>query len=107
MILSIDVGIRNLALCLLDDKNNNLVRNWDVDGIPPEDMSAEAFESLRDSMDRLADDLQNAADKGASTLAARLARRRAKGDKESRMHGTVADEVAAAVAGAREGRVLG
>lgn len=76
-----------------------MIHGGEVDGIPPEDMSAEAFESLRDSMDRLADDLQNAADKGASTLAARLARRRAKGDKESRMHGTVAEEVAAAVAG--------
>ena len=36
MILSIDVGIRNLAMCLLDDKNGNLVREWDVSGVPPE-----------------------------------------------------------------------
>ena len=75
-----------------------MIHGGEVDGIPPEDMTAEAFESLRDSMDRLADDLRDAADKGASTLAARLARRRAKGDKESRMRDTVADEVASAVA---------
>ena len=31
MILSIDVGTKNLALCLLDDKAGNLVREWDVD----------------------------------------------------------------------------
>ena len=75
-----------------------MIHGGEVDGIPPEDMTAEAFESLRDSMDRLADDLRDAADKGASTLAARLARRRAKGDKESRMRDTVAEEVASAVA---------
>ena len=34
MILSIDVGIKNLALCLLDEDKNNLVVEWDVDGIP-------------------------------------------------------------------------
>ena len=50
MILSIDVGIRNLALCLLDDKNDNLVRNWDVDGIPPESRHG-IYVSLRDHLD--------------------------------------------------------
>ena len=50
MILSIDVGIRNLALCLLDDKNGNLVRNWDVDGIPPESRHG-IYVSLRDHLD--------------------------------------------------------
>ena len=34
MILSIDVGIRNLALCLIDDEK--IVRHWDVSGVPPE-----------------------------------------------------------------------
>lgn len=34
MILSIDVGIRNLAMCLIDDEK--IVRNWDVSGVPPE-----------------------------------------------------------------------
>jgi hypothetical protein len=36
MILSIDVGTKNLALCLLDEDSGNLVREWDVDGIPPQ-----------------------------------------------------------------------
>ena len=36
MILSIDVGIRNLAMCLLDEDHDNLVREWDVSGVPPE-----------------------------------------------------------------------
>ena len=36
MILSIDVGIKNLAMCLLDEDKNNLVVEWDVDGIPPQ-----------------------------------------------------------------------
>ena len=35
MILSIDVGIRNLAMCLIDDKSN-IVQEWDVSGVPPE-----------------------------------------------------------------------
>tara|TARA_R110002072_G_scaffold7291_4_gene39861 strand:+ start:2055 stop:2762 length:708 start_codon:yes stop_codon:yes gene_type:complete len=34
MILSIDVGIRNLAMCLIDDEK--IVRQWDVSGVPPE-----------------------------------------------------------------------
>ena len=35
MILSIDVGIRNLAMCLLDERLNRIVQ-WDVSGIPPQ-----------------------------------------------------------------------
>lgn len=35
MILSIDVGIRNLAMCLFDDRTS-LIEQWDVSGIPPE-----------------------------------------------------------------------
>jgi hypothetical protein len=34
MILSIDVGIKNLAMCLIDTDRNIL--NWEVDGVPPE-----------------------------------------------------------------------
>ena len=50
MILSIDVGIRNLAMCLLDDKNGNLVREWDVSGVPPEHRDG-LYVSLRDHLD--------------------------------------------------------
>ena len=36
MILSIDVGIRNLAMCLMDETvGGGLVHNWDVSGVPP------------------------------------------------------------------------
>ena len=35
MILSIDVGIRNLAMCMLDEDRENLVTDWDVSGVPP------------------------------------------------------------------------
>ena len=35
LILSIDVGIKNLAMCLLDDQTK-LVKNWDVSGVPPQ-----------------------------------------------------------------------
>jgi len=47
-ILSIDVGIRNLALCLLDEDHENLVREWDVDGIPPQHADG-VYVSLRNS----------------------------------------------------------
>jgi len=50
MILSIDVGIRNLALCLLNDKKHNRVEQWDVDGIPPEHKNG-IYVSLRDHLD--------------------------------------------------------
>jgi hypothetical protein len=50
MILSIDVGTKNLALCLLDDKEGNLVREWDVDGIPPQHADG-VYMSLRDHLD--------------------------------------------------------
>ena len=35
MILSIDVGIRNLAMCMLDENRENLVTDWDVSGAHP------------------------------------------------------------------------
>ncbi len=50
MILSIDVGTKNLALCLLDDKAGNLVREWDVDGIPPQHVDG-VYVSLRKHLD--------------------------------------------------------
>ena len=50
MILSIDVGIRNLAMCLLDDDHGNLVREWDVSGVPPEHKDG-VYVSLRKHLD--------------------------------------------------------
>lgn len=35
MILSIDVGIKNLAMCQIDE-NNRIIHQWDVSGVPPE-----------------------------------------------------------------------
>lgn len=34
IILSIDVGIRNLAMCLIDRSSNRIIE-WDVGGVPP------------------------------------------------------------------------
>lgn len=34
MLLSIDVGIKNLAMCLIDPKTKK-IHNWEVDGVPP------------------------------------------------------------------------
>ena len=50
MILSIDVGIRNLAMCLLDEDHNNIVREWDVSGVPPEHKDG-LYVSLRKHLD--------------------------------------------------------
>jgi len=50
MILSIDVGIRNLAMCLLDEERENLVTEWDVSGVPPEHRDG-LYVSLRDHLD--------------------------------------------------------
>ena len=35
MLLSIDVGIRNLAMCMIDE-STQAIKYWDVSGIPPE-----------------------------------------------------------------------
>ena len=35
MILSIDVGIKNLAICQIDE-NTKIISQWDVSGVPPE-----------------------------------------------------------------------
>jgi len=50
MILSIDVGIKNLAMCLLDEDKNNLIVEWDVDGIPPQHRDG-VYVSMRDHLD--------------------------------------------------------
>jgi Poxvirus A22 protein len=34
MLLSIDVGIKNLAMCLIDPKTRK-IKQWEVDGVPP------------------------------------------------------------------------
>ena len=49
MILSIDVGIRNLAMCLLNE-TTNLVVQWDVSGVPPEHKDG-LYVSLRNHLD--------------------------------------------------------
>jgi len=48
-ILSIDVGIRNLAMCLLND-TENLIEQWDVSGIPPQHDDG-VYVSLRKHLD--------------------------------------------------------
>jgi len=48
-ILSIDVGIRNLAMCLLND-DNKLIEQWDVSGIPPQHEDG-VYVSLRKHLD--------------------------------------------------------
>ena len=50
MILSIDVGIKNLAMCLLDEDRENLVVEWDVSGVPPQHKDG-VYVSLRKHLD--------------------------------------------------------
>ena len=49
MILSIDVGIRNLAMCQFNE-SSNLVVQWDVSGVPPEHRDG-IYVSLRKHLD--------------------------------------------------------
>lgn len=49
MILSIDVGIKNLAMCLLNE-TTNLVVEWDVSGVPPQHTDG-IYVSLRKHLD--------------------------------------------------------
>ena len=49
MILSIDVGIRNLAMCMLNETSNLIVK-WDVSGIPPQHSDG-VYVSLRKHLD--------------------------------------------------------
>ena len=50
MILSIDVGIRNLAMCLMASDGTGLVHQWDVSGIPPKHEDG-IFECLKNHLD--------------------------------------------------------
>ena len=50
MIRSIDVGIKNLAMCLLDEDRENLVVEWDVSGVPPQHKDG-VYVSLRKHLD--------------------------------------------------------
>lgn len=49
LLLSIDVGIRNLAMCLIDDETS-IIKQWDVSGIPPRHELG-IFPCLRDHLD--------------------------------------------------------
>lgn len=49
MILSIDVGIRNLAMCMFDE-TSNLIVQWDTSGIPPQHKDG-IYVSLRKHLD--------------------------------------------------------
>ena len=49
VLLSIDVGIRNLALCLIEEATKHVL-HWDVSGVPPEHEDG-LFKSIRDHLD--------------------------------------------------------
>ncbi|MGB0600358.1 MAG: hypothetical protein ACPGLY_27085, partial [Rubripirellula sp.] len=49
MLLSIDVGIRNLAICAIDELTCE-IKHWDVDGVPPQHSDG-LFLSLRKHLD--------------------------------------------------------
>ena len=49
MLLSIDVGIKNLAMCLIDE-NTKKITEWDVSGVPPEHADG-LFVSIRKHLD--------------------------------------------------------
>jgi len=49
MLLSIDVGIRNLAMCLIDPATKK-IHKWDVSGVPPQSADG-LFPSLKIHMD--------------------------------------------------------
>mgnify|MGYP006280091853 CR=1 FL=1 len=48
MLLSIDVGIRNLGMCLIDPRTKK-IHHWDASGIPPQHSSG-LYPSLRDHL---------------------------------------------------------
>ena len=52
MLLSIDVGIKNLAMCLMDPETRR-IEQWDVSGVPPESSDG-LFVSLRKHIDERA-----------------------------------------------------
>ena len=49
MILSIDVGIKNLAMCAIDE-TTKVIHHWDVSGVPPEHQDG-LFKSLCHHLD--------------------------------------------------------
>jgi hypothetical protein len=49
MLLSIDVGIKNLAMCLIQESDCRVVQ-WDVSGVPPQHRDG-LFQSLRNHLD--------------------------------------------------------
>jgi len=49
MILSIDVGIKNLAMCMIDE-TTKVIQHWDVSGVPPEHQDG-LFKSLCHHLD--------------------------------------------------------
>jgi hypothetical protein len=49
MILSIDVGIKNLAMCMICE-NTKVIHHWDVSGVPPEHQDG-LYKSLRVHLD--------------------------------------------------------
>jgi len=49
MILSIDVGIKNLAMCMIDENDQHII-HWDVSGVPPEHADG-LFKSLKNHLD--------------------------------------------------------
>lgn len=49
VLLSIDVGIKNLAMCLVDEKTEEVLE-WDVSGVPPKHRDG-LFPCLRDHLD--------------------------------------------------------
>lgn len=49
VLLSIDVGIKNLAMCLIDE-STQLVLQWDVSGVPPQHQDG-LFPCLRNHLD--------------------------------------------------------
>lgn len=48
LLLSIDVGIKNLALCLVDTETHH-IEQWDVSGVPPQHMDG-IFVCMRDHL---------------------------------------------------------
>jgi len=49
VLLSIDVGIKNLAMCLIEENTSNVIQ-WDVSGVPPQHRDG-LFPCLRDHLD--------------------------------------------------------
>ena len=48
LLLSIDVGIKNLAMCLMDQTNEKIIE-WDVSGVPPQHQDG-VFVCMRDHL---------------------------------------------------------